>query len=385
MGDVVDKRIGERLKKVREMLGLSLIQVSEQIGFNSYQILSNIEKGVRAVKVSELSKLCKIYSKDSFFFLQEEEPNVKKPLFAWRAKSDTIKAKQIEAKVDQILTDYHMLEQITGSEQDTIFSPWENNIEHLSFDNIEKKAEELIDAIDLGTRPYKNLVETLEEDLKIKILFQNLEGSGSAISTKGDYGYAIIIDSNEAPWRRNYNLAHELFHILAENYFPLDEIHPAGAEDKKPMAEQLADAFASALLIPRAQLKEALRKRVKDNKIQWVELIHLAVEFGVSHEALLWRLCNIRQLKKEKVDEIIESEEFKSLNKEVRGNTNKPADTFSDRFVLLALKALNEGKISKGKFCNIFNIKRAEFDSFLNSRGDLSKYSYGTEIQLDNT
>ena len=367
------------------MLGLSLMQVSEQIGFNSYQVLSNIEKGVRAVKVSELSKLCKIYSKDSFFFLQEEEPAVKEPLFAWRAKSDSIKAKQIEAKVDQILTNYYMLEKITDSEQETVFSPWEKSKRHLEFNDVEKKAEELIESLSLGTRPYKNLVETLEEELKIKVIFQNLAGSGSAISTKGDYGYAIIIDSNEAPWRRNYNLAHELFHILAEYYFPLEEIHQTGTEDKKPIAEKLADAFASALLIPRSQLKEALSKRLKDNKIQWIELIHLAVEFGVSHEALLWRLCNIGLLKKEKVVEIIESEEFKFLNKELRGNTNKPTDPFSDRFVLLALKALNQGKISKGKFCNIFDIKRSEFDSFISSRGDLSNYSYGTEIQLDNT
>ena len=385
MSDLVDKRIGDRLKRVREMLGLSLMQVSEQIGFNSYQVLSNIEKGIRAVKVSELSKLCKIYSKDSFFFLQEEEPDVKEPLFAWRAKSDTIKAKQIEAKVDQILTNYHLLEQITGLDQDTVFSPWEKSNSYLNFNDVEKKAEELIESLSLGTRPYKNLVDTLEEELKIKVIFQNLEGSGSAISTKGDYGYAIIVDSNEAPWRRNYNLAHELFHILAEYYFPLEEIHQTGAEDKKPIAEKLADAFASALLIPKNQLDRELDKRLKGNVTSLIELIRIAIDFGVSTQALLWRLVKIGKIQEERVKEITDSEEFKSINKEAREGTNLAAEEFSNRFIWLGLKALKDGKISKGKFCNIFDIKRAEFDSFLNSRGDLSNYSYEFEIQLDHT
>ena len=221
--------------------------------------------------------------------------------------------------------------------------------------------------------------------MKIKVLFLDLEGSGSAISTKGDYGYSIIIDAKEAPWRRNFNLAHELFHILAINYFPLEEIHQTGNDEEKPKVEKLADAFASALLIPKEPLSKELHKRATDNKIPWIELMHLAVEFGVSHEALLWRLCNMGKIKKERVNDIIKSEEFKTINKEVRGDTNQPANPYSDRFVLLAHKALSEGRISKGKFCNIFDIKRAEFDSFINSRGDLSNYSNGTEIQLDNT
>ena len=385
MGDFIDKRIGERLKKVRERLGLSLKDVSEKIGFNNYQILSNIEKGDRAVKVSELSKLCKIYSKDSIFFLQEEEPEVTEPLFAWRAKSDSIKAKQIEEKVNLILSNYHMLEQVTGIETDLHFTPWEYKDSYLNYDDIEKKAEELIDKMNLGARPYKNLVETLEEELNIKVLFLDLEGSGSAISTKGDFGYSIIIDAKEAPWRRNFNLAHELFHILAINYFPLEEVHQNNHYEEKPIVEKLADAFASALLVPKKQLNIELGKRIKDNKISLIELVRIAIDFGVSTQTLLWSLVKTGKTQEERVRQITDSEEFKSINKEIREGTNVQANQFSNRFIWLGLKALKEGKISKGKFCNIFDITRAEFIGFINSRGDLSNYSYDFDIQLDNT
>jgi len=37
---------------------------------------------------------------------------------------------------------------------------------------------------------------------------------GSAASAIGPFGPAILMNSKEAPWRRNYNFAHELFHLI---------------------------------------------------------------------------------------------------------------------------------------------------------------------------
>ncbi len=103
----VNKRIGYRLREVRSMLGLSLESVAERIGFGCYQTLSNIEKGVRTLKASELSELSRVYSRDSNFFLDLDEPIAQLPQFAWRQKQENSGAVEVEAEIDQLLTYYH--------------------------------------------------------------------------------------------------------------------------------------------------------------------------------------------------------------------------------------------------------------------------------------
>jgi hypothetical protein len=43
---------------------------------------------------------------------------------------------------------------------------------------------------------------------------------GSAASIWGPFGPAILMNSNEAPWRRNYNFAHEVFHLITWDSIP---------------------------------------------------------------------------------------------------------------------------------------------------------------------
>lgn len=54
-------RLGIRLKKIRESLGMKLNEASTRLGFSSYQILSSIEKGKREVKAVELLNFSKTY------------------------------------------------------------------------------------------------------------------------------------------------------------------------------------------------------------------------------------------------------------------------------------------------------------------------------------
>src|SRR5258706_9708877 len=59
----------------------------------------------------------------------------------------------------------------------------------------------------------------------------------------------VLINRREVPGRRHFDLAHELFHILTWLAMP-----PEHVEDVEPKrrsrVEQLADNFASAMLMP---------------------------------------------------------------------------------------------------------------------------------------
>ncbi|MDH4157340.1 MAG: ImmA/IrrE family metallo-endopeptidase [candidate division Zixibacteria bacterium] len=380
----VNERIGKRLKQVRESLGLSLKDISPRAGFANYQTLSSIEKGQRAIKASELSALSALYSRDLSYFLTEDEPVELAPVVAWRGVDPGVNRKPLEAQLHRLLMNYKLLEEITGEDSECTLELWEKGQQQLTYEDVTRRADELRKSMNLGYRPASNLADALEKDTNTKIVNWPLGGVGSALSTRGEFGYAIILDTQEAPWRRNSSLAHELFHLLADNVYPLETLHQE-APAQKPIEETLADVFASALLLPQEPLLTEIRKRSKDNKVEWMDLLQIAFEFGVSREALVWGLRRIGVLSQQRAKELVESVKLRSMDQHVRSGSYQQALAYSSRFVSLGLKALRQGKISKGKFCEIFGISRTQFSDFIADRGDLEDFSYESEIELDHT
>ena len=162
-------------------------------------------------------------------------------------------------------------------------------------------------------------------------------------------GVGVLINANDAPWRRNFDLAHELFHVITWNVFSPEEI---GDGTKKTRPEQYADIFASSLLLPEAHLRDALKETVTDNKVRLIDIIELAKDFGVSTEAILWRLVNLKILKKSQAQKVLDNPKFRNLDRNMRRrlyNKDKPSK-FPSRFISLACRCLMEGKISRGSF-----------------------------------
>lgn len=376
----IDKRIGARLRHVRESLGLTLQTASEIVGFNTYQTLGSIEKGTRPAKASELAKLCDHYCKDSWYFLREDEPTEPPIVCAWRDVQDSAMRPLVEAQVHRFAKDFWLLEVITGEQHPPGLVPWERSEDALSYESVSSKADDVVSDLNLGARPSGTLRQVLEEEWYIKILCHNLAGAGSALVADSEFGHIIAIDAQEVPWRQNFSLGHELFHLLAKNYYPLESSQNETSVGK-PKYEKLADAFSSALLMPRIAVLSELKKRTVENRIAWVDLIGIATEFGVSRDALLWRLVNLGKLKAADVKGIKGSDEFKNMDKEARYSRRADVQDFSKRFVRLGVKALQLGKISKGRFCQMCGIKRTQFDSFVSEYGDLqySETALGSE------
>jgi hypothetical protein len=107
------------------------------------------------------------------------------------------------------------------------------------------------------------------------------------------------------------------------------------------------------------------------------------MEFGVSTEAMLWRLKRLGRLKAEQVEQLLESAKFRGIDKSTRTGKKGSGLEFSRRMVWLGLKALRLGKISKGKFCQIFKTTRAEFDTFLSLYGDLEYDENDADFPID--
>jgi len=205
----------------------------------------------------------------------------------------------------------------------------------------------------------------------IKIIFLPIDYNISGGSTiDEDFGMAVLVNANDAPWRRNFDLAHEFFHLITWEDFVPEEIYQDKARGKSRI-EKIADVFAASLLLPEDEVRDEFEKRTEENSISYLNLVDIARDFDVSIEALLWRLVNLGLLKKENIQEELEKGAIKDIDKKHRhtdwAETEKPH--LSNRYISLAIKAFHLGKMSKGKLAEYVDEKYSAISSFLKKYG----------------
>lgn len=360
--------LADRLKKARESTGLTLGEAATRLGFANYQTLSNIEKGERDVKASELALFARTYFCNLNTLLMGDDQPPSAMHLLWRRAPTGERKKEIEAYIKNRFEQYRLIERLLEIDTDInsrliTVRPADvrTNIQ------IDGLASKIGNMLSLGSKPAFSLQKVMEQVLQIKILFVELSDFGSAASTvHPEFGAAVIVNNEEAPWRINFTLAHELFHIIT-----WDTLSPAEMENNEPFfseIEKKADRFASALLLPEAEIRQELAKRVIEQKLPYSDIVDLAREFGVSTSALLYRMANLRLMPWEKANELAKNDELAMIDRRIRKDSTNEAPV-SERFILLAVKCLRKGLISRGKFAEILGIDRADIDELLESRG----------------
>lgn len=149
-----------------------------------------------------------------------------------------------------------------------------------SFEEAIACAENLVKTLDLGTIPAERLIEKVEKDLDVPILFvDTIESSeGHAISGATchlqDMG-AILINRNESEARRYYDLAHELFHALT-----WDAIKPDHRESNS-LVERVGSKRIEQLLLKSGVSKTPLDSIAKHYRSDWLGEIKLELRLGI--------------------------------------------------------------------------------------------------------
>jgi Zn-dependent peptidase ImmA (M78 family) len=165
---------------------------------------------------------------------------------------------------------------------------------------------------------------------------------------------AVLINRNEVIGRRNFDLAHELFHILTWDAMPpahIEDASEGGASraGKKSRVEQLADNFAGALLMPK-KILERLGPWGKDlgkclNKV--------ATELQVTATALKWRLVAAGLLDRTTADAVSDVELRSSVPMTTK---SKPPTMFSKTFMEVIAAALSEGLLSMRRAAELLDV-----------------------------
>lgn len=182
-------------------------------------------------------------------------------------------------------------------------------------------------------------------------VFYPLGENISGMCIKNDKLNLIAINSSMSLGRQRFSMAHEFFHLRYDNQFTAkvcSKVIDGGDE-----IEKKADRFASHFLMPAAALYTCLE--ADDNKVTYEKVIWLEQHFGLSRQAILYRL---------KEEEKIDNELYRTMQRDVQNSAAKlgydtnlyKATPIEDnmktmgKYIRMADQLVNKGLISNGKY-----------------------------------
>jgi len=345
----------DRLKYARQAMNMTLADVEDhtQIGSST---LSEFENGKREPRLPQLKELADLFHRSTTFFL--EEGPLPQEIVLWRQKPTSPDAESVQAELLRLAEQYHNLERWCDAFEELHLPAASGSHVQFRYAQAEKLAHDFRTKHGLGERPGQSLLRVLEEICKVKVFHMPFEPTGSAACTYSDrYGAAILLNSNNVRWRRNFDLAHELFHLLTWNVFRGGEASLSVEASKQE--EKLATCFARNLLMPQEPLRIAIDSQLGERtKLSFDDLFEAARQFDVSVEALLWQMTFVYNLSKEVVEKNIEQLRDRMSFWDKRQHDTPPSRPL--RFEALANEALRKGLISTGRFAEYLGITRRQ-------------------------
>ena len=289
-----------RVKYAREVLGITQDELARRMGLGDRQTVSSIESGIRAVKVQELVVLAESLDREADFFIDPFNV-VAEAAYCWRAGIDlpgaTLDA--FEQKANRWVGLLRWLKDKHGHGPAATREILNLTVMS-SFERAQAVADTFAARAGFGDVPADDLIEFIENKLNFSVLFVDtgMNDFGASISgaacNLGEIG-VILVNRRESAARRNFDLAHELFHLLTWTTMPPERRESNSAEHrgKAKRIEQLADNFAATLLMPVKSLDKFIEP-ARSTDIS--HLVDVAAKLKVSTAALGWRLVHLRRL-----------------------------------------------------------------------------------------
>jgi Zn-dependent peptidase ImmA (M78 family) len=372
---VDDAAIGARLQAARRAIGLTQTEVGSQLGMVTSTV-SAIESGKRSVSGAELYQFAQVYKRPLAFFFSGDAPT-ESPGFQYlfRQANEGILDRPSIINLEQLAADYQLVEDLVDADPLPL-PPDYSTFGFRSIEDAEVLAEMERSRLGLGDAPVKDLADLLDGKAGVRCFMvpvTNQRWSGLVVRDQSGRP-CIAVNSEEEFYRRNFSLAHEYGHVLV--HLGRDD-RPQGHIDVKSAAaarnaadERFADAFAAAFLMPKRAVLDRLERSLRASGGQFTDhdLVHLAMQFGVSGSALSLRLVSLRRLTRAIHDRYWKQLEssFNALAEMLGYAVEDPAGEapviLPKRFRYLALKAYEREIISVSKLAellreNVFELR----------------------------
>jgi Zn-dependent peptidase ImmA (M78 family)/DNA-binding XRE family transcriptional regulator len=332
-------KIGSRLRALREERDLSQDEVARLLGIEKRQSVAQIEAGARRLLADELVRAVEAFNVPLDYFTNPFLI-VGEARFSWRRTNLPLDAlNAFELKAGEWIGAYRELSIQQGAKFSLLLPRMGITVDS-SFEEASEDGERIARELGLGDVPSRRLSSVIEERLSTLVLnVDAADGISGAACLVRDLG-AVLINRNEPEGRRSFDLAHELFHILTWDAMPPERLDGTGHTRAQKRAEQLADNFASALLMP----EEALVRfgDPESDIVAWLN--RTATQLGVSAVALKWRLVTMDRLDRTVASTI--ADDVLRNNGQGSVTDQEPPPRFGKKFIGVIATAIAKGQLS---------------------------------------
>lgn len=382
---ITKEELGRRLSLARERGGLKQRFVAEVLGV-SRPAVSQLEAGDRAPNSLQLATMAELYGRDVGEFLAPEFDESEADALAVLFRADPSIGNDLERSEAvrvcvKLCREFANLERLLGLDQDRVFPaayqvPSPNRV----WDAVkqgERLAEIDRDRLHLGSSPIGDMHEVLEPQ-GVRLLETELPEQVSGILLNDPrFGLALLVNKLHTPTRKLFSAAHEYCHALVDH---AERGLVSRQENSRDLREVRANAFAASFLMPaeavRTQVESAgkgrgsrslltafdeaevveghKREPAGSQELQFYDVAGIADHFGVSYEASVWRLFNLKLVTDPQKDELLEDAALGNEFRRVLGageveKLGRERPDFRQRLLPMALEALRRDQISQGK------------------------------------
>lgn len=383
--------IGARIKALREERKLSQDDLARMFGFKDRQTVSAIETGERRVSAEELLLAVEKLGASLDYFTDPFQL-AGEATFSWRrdpgVAAETIKGFERVAG-GWIAANRTLAGQI--GRPGPILRHALKLTPRSTYEEATAAGERFAKDFELGPVPAEKLPDAMEQKLGILVLMVDaINGVSGAACRLPDLD-VVLINRHDIAGRRNFDLAHELFHVLTWDTMPPEHLEEA-TETSKIRVEQLANSFASALLMPQASLRQFGVDEVSASTTRFTERVFRDTQLGiagfqmargrgfdgrasgngrmsptdsvtqwlretadrlkVTATALKWRLIALNLLEPAQVRGISAD----ALRKARRGSAGEPPPLFSKSFMEVLAQAIDEGRVSVRRVADLLHL-----------------------------
>ncbi|HWB08377.1 MAG TPA: ImmA/IrrE family metallo-endopeptidase [Pirellulales bacterium] len=275
----IDRNLARRLREARRETGLSTRAVAAKLPRRlslSHTTIAKYENGVNVPPIHILAALAQIYSRPVNWFLDERDSLSSFRYRNLRSGVGVIEKRRFEALAGKWADAYVKLDQ-----------------------HLKGQRRRRVDDLGQGTLAPEELAAyirrgflNLDDDDPIGDTISVLESfSARALELRASFGvdgaaarlrdeFVVVLNPEVANVRVRMNAAHELAHVL----YAAQPDDVAGEGE----LERRAYAFATSLLLPESQLREAFEGR------SFLRLIKFKERFGVSLASMIYRAAQTR-------------------------------------------------------------------------------------------
>jgi Zn-dependent peptidase ImmA (M78 family)/DNA-binding XRE family transcriptional regulator len=381
--------LGCRIREARDRRAITQQQLADTLNIPRTAV-TNIEAGTRNVSTLELTKMAALFNLPVAAFFDGPGPTDLAVVRA-RALAEATDAPEFGPVVDRMLDlcrEGAELRRLLDQDAPVSLPNYAQRIANAG-DAIrqgESRARDERRRLGLGNAPIGNLPELIAD-----------QGIWVASAGETDFppnvsglflnhpaiGMAILINGGHDPARKRFSYAHEYGHAL---YDRQEELRLTQDRNATELVEKRANAFAAGFLMPaggvldqirllgkgqasrQAQVvysvatdsndEAEIRPRTGSQVITFQDAAMLARHFGVSYDAMVWRLRNLDQLDMPATTALLEHRDdgrryLKLLRLPDPFGANEAEQELRSQLVRLAIEAYRREEISQGRLREI--------------------------------